>query len=314
MDCTYKTNRFKMPLLIIGGQTALHTTFYVAFYFMHEETNESYIWAMTRLKVLYSQLELSSPTTTVTDMDRGLMSAFELILPSTSHLLCIWHINKNVLAHCKKSFSTEAWEVFYGRWKSLIKADSEPNFEELWGQFRITYNRTHANLVKYLNATYISFRQRFVKCWTDRVRHIETTTTSRGEGGHAVLKRQLGTSNGDLKAAVDGVALLLTNELHNHLIAINSARIAILPTCANRFSNVWRVGSPRLHFEKFLVSTICWLINQRRSGPAPRSLLLSPACPVVTEFRNDCTMTVFCCWKMSILIGGWFRSNIVEFN
>ena len=139
--------------------------------------------------------------------------------------MCIWHINKNVLAHCKKSFSTEAWEVFYGRWKSLIKADSEPNFEEMVGQFRITYNRTHADLVKYLNATYISFRQRFVKCWTDRVRHFETTTTSRGEGGHdAVLKRQLGTSNGDLKAVVDGVALLLTNELHNHLIAINSAK------------------------------------------------------------------------------------------
>ena len=56
------------------------------------------------------------------------------------------------------------------------------------------------------------------------MRYFETTTTSRGEGGHAVLKRQLGTSNGDLKAVVEGVALLLTNELYNHLIAINSAK------------------------------------------------------------------------------------------
>ena len=89
MDCTYKTNRFKMPLLIIGGQAALHTTFYVAFCFMHEKTNESYIWAMTRLKVLYSQLELPSPTTTVTDMDRGLMSAIELIF----HLSVIYCVS-----------------------------------------------------------------------------------------------------------------------------------------------------------------------------------------------------------------------------
>lgn len=42
MNCTYKTNRFKMPLLVIGEQTALHINFYIAFCFMHEETTESY--------------------------------------------------------------------------------------------------------------------------------------------------------------------------------------------------------------------------------------------------------------------------------
>ena len=54
--------------------------------------------------------------------------------------------------------------------------------------------------------------------------HFDTTTTSRGEGSHAVLKRQLGSSTGDLKTVVDGINLLLINELHNYLITFNEAR------------------------------------------------------------------------------------------
>ena len=37
MNSTYKTNRYKMPLLVISGQTALNINFYVAFCFMAQE-------------------------------------------------------------------------------------------------------------------------------------------------------------------------------------------------------------------------------------------------------------------------------------
>ena len=59
------------------------------------------------------------------------------------------------------------------------------------------------------------------------ITHFETTTTSRGEGGHAVLKRQLGSSSGDLKTVVDGINLLLINELHNHLIRLDEAKVRL---------------------------------------------------------------------------------------
>jgi hypothetical protein len=38
MDCTYKTNRFHMPLLNIIGCTNLNRTFFIAFIFMSGET------------------------------------------------------------------------------------------------------------------------------------------------------------------------------------------------------------------------------------------------------------------------------------
>ena len=37
MDCTYKTNRYKMPLLDIVGVTALNTSFYVGFCFVFKD-------------------------------------------------------------------------------------------------------------------------------------------------------------------------------------------------------------------------------------------------------------------------------------
>jgi MULE transposase domain len=47
MDCTYKTNRFGMPLLDIVGITATNTTFYVGFAFPSDEKQPSYQFSST---------------------------------------------------------------------------------------------------------------------------------------------------------------------------------------------------------------------------------------------------------------------------
>jgi hypothetical protein len=46
LDCTYKTNQFKLPLLVIVGTTCLNTTFYVAFCFLAKEEAGDYVWAL----------------------------------------------------------------------------------------------------------------------------------------------------------------------------------------------------------------------------------------------------------------------------
>lgn len=57
------------------------------------------------------------------------------------------------------------------------------------------------------------------------VLHFETTITSWGEGGQAVLKQQLGSSFGDLKIIVNGINLLLINELQNYLIQFDEIKV-----------------------------------------------------------------------------------------
>ena len=46
MDCTYKTNRYKTPLLVITGSTAINSSFYIAFCFLAQEEKEDYMWAL----------------------------------------------------------------------------------------------------------------------------------------------------------------------------------------------------------------------------------------------------------------------------
>jgi hypothetical protein len=80
--------------------------------------------------------------------------------------------------------------------------------------------------MKYLINTYIiDFRHHFVKAYINQVLHFNTIITSRDEGGHAVLKRQLGSFIEDLKTMIDDIDLLLINELHNHLIALDETKV-----------------------------------------------------------------------------------------
>ncbi|KAK6936686.1 MULE transposase domain [Dillenia turbinata] len=46
MDCTYKINRYKMPLLEIIGITSFNTSFYSCFVFLSKERCEDYEWAL----------------------------------------------------------------------------------------------------------------------------------------------------------------------------------------------------------------------------------------------------------------------------
>ena len=113
MDCTYKTNKYKMPLLVIMGHTALSTSFYVGFAFLEGEEEEDFAWVLEQLKALYTSLGLKDPSVIVTDRDLGLMNAIKAQYPDVHNLLCIWHINKNVLKKCKKHFATQKeWETF----------------------------------------------------------------------------------------------------------------------------------------------------------------------------------------------------------
>jgi hypothetical protein len=155
------------------------------------------------------------------------MNDCRLIFSSINHLLCIWHINNNVLMNCKKSFiSKEAWDVFFAEWKTIMYASSDQEYRQLWDKFVDRYNLTQGECIDYLYDTYIrNYRRRFVKCYTNQVLHFDTTVTSRGEGGHAVLKRRLRSSMSDLKTMMNDINLMLVNEHHNYLIEMKKARM-----------------------------------------------------------------------------------------
>ena len=213
MDCTYKTNKYRMPLLIIMSHTALGTSFYIGFAFLEEE-EEDFKWVIQQLKALYASLGLKDPAVVITDRDLGLMNALKNEYPDVYHLLCIWHINKNVLKNCKRSFAYQKdWEDFLAAWYEVVCAHTIEACAEAWSSLKATYCHDYMEEVQYLWDTWVkNYKQRFCKAWTNEILHFNICTTSYVEGGHRVLKSMLKFSTGDLLSVVDCITDLLTKQ------------------------------------------------------------------------------------------------------
>lgn len=104
MDCTYKTNKFSMPLLHIVGINNCSKTFSIAFCFISQEQTRNYTWALQQLD---ETLDFQKPSVIVTDKEQALINAIEEVYPNSSHLLCLWHIFKNIQTNCCKHFKSE---------------------------------------------------------------------------------------------------------------------------------------------------------------------------------------------------------------
>ena len=107
INATNKTNKYKMPLIIISGIMPLNTSYYFAFAFISKETFEVYKWLLKCVKDLYEYLDIPDPDVILTNAQNNLIQTITIVYPLTSHLLCLWHINKNVVVHCKKWFDNE---------------------------------------------------------------------------------------------------------------------------------------------------------------------------------------------------------------
>jgi len=57
MDSTYKTNRYRLPLLEIVGVTSTGLTIYVAFILVEAERENNYVWALERLEGLFVRVD-----------------------------------------------------------------------------------------------------------------------------------------------------------------------------------------------------------------------------------------------------------------
>jgi histone-lysine N-methyltransferase SETD2 len=113
MNCTYKINKYKMSLLMICEQTKLHINFYLVFCFMIKKKMNNYYWVLKQLKALYARLKILMFIIFVIDMKKKLILARYLIFSNFNHLLCIWHINNNILMNCKKASSSKKIETIF---------------------------------------------------------------------------------------------------------------------------------------------------------------------------------------------------------
>ncbi|KAH7846079.1 hypothetical protein Vadar_009520 [Vaccinium darrowii] len=85
-------------------------TFSVAFGFMDGEKENNYTWVLDKLKDMMDPNSLLEVV--VTDMELALMNAIARVFSKDTHLLCRWHIDKNVFTKCRRKFDDKTWQQF----------------------------------------------------------------------------------------------------------------------------------------------------------------------------------------------------------
>ncbi|CEG46318.1 MULE transposase domain [Plasmopara halstedii] len=161
-----------------------------------EEKKKDYLWAIAKLLAIWTPD--ARPKVIVTDKELALMGALDEVMAGSANILCTWHINKNVLAKCKRMFSSgEEWDEFISQWNCLISSSSVDEYERQWKKFCTSISAS-AERSRLSIVTWLIHKERFINAWTSKHMHFGNTSTSRVEGSHAYIKKFLQTSTGDL--------------------------------------------------------------------------------------------------------------------
>jgi hypothetical protein len=149
------------------------------------------------------------------------MNGIKSVFTETKNLLCIWHVEKNILAHCRKYFSNEeTWAEFISSWSDCINSPTEADWNVVWGDFSSKYSQICPLAVTYVTEQWVSRKELIVRAFTDRYLHLGSRTTSRGEGNHFCVKRYINLARCDLLRVFQNISLMLETqftELQKHI-------------------------------------------------------------------------------------------------
>nr|UUW39089.1 putative transposase [Epichloe sp. LpTG-3]UUW39107.1 putative transposase [Epichloe sp. LpTG-3] len=105
-DNTYNTNRFKLPLFQVTGQTCLKSVYNAAFGLIDNERREGFQFLAEAVRELNDRHKIPLPNVVVTDYDQQMKAALESQYPESQQQICVQHINANVLLNAKRKWKS----------------------------------------------------------------------------------------------------------------------------------------------------------------------------------------------------------------
>ena len=121
LDTIYKINRFRMPLVNIIEMTEINGNFYTASVFLTGEKKNNYNIIFLNFKDLYDFWKLLYSLIFVTDIYKAEVKTLEKKFLKANYILCIFHINNNILVKLKSKIKVE-----YNR-ENGLNNDNEKN-------------------------------------------------------------------------------------------------------------------------------------------------------------------------------------------
>ncbi|POW14206.1 hypothetical protein PSHT_07468 [Puccinia striiformis] len=238
LDATYKTNRYKLPLLHVIGQTATNKSFAIAFCFLMYENNEGYLWAVNNLrKHVWNPNRI--PPVFISERETALRNALAQVFPNSKRHLCAWHICTNITTFCKRLFPSDmiAWQQFLDHWIRTASSKNVEIFEANLCELKQLISKRPA-VIKYLETCILPEKEHFVVAWASLFPHLRNLNTSRVESGHAFIKRFILNSTGDLLLVWKSLSNTVDHQITHVHASIGQDSIKMLTNIPRSFINL----------------------------------------------------------------------------
>ena len=209
-DNTFNTSAYDLKLGVFSTVDSNGKTRIVACALMRFEDSPSFEWVMIQFRSWLGTF----PAVVLTDGDLAIAKAVATVFPTSKHLLCVWHLARNIAKHIKGCFgatrrgvANKAWQAFYRAfWDILLKTDcgSIDDFEDEWFALRELLTETataspdvidHAFM--YLGGgrhdevgsfSIFDLRSRWAYRYTWSTFTLGANSTQRGEGVFSLIK------------------------------------------------------------------------------------------------------------------------------
>jgi histone-lysine N-methyltransferase SETD2 len=140
------------------------------------------------------------PELVLTNREQALMNGLNSVSPTTTHLLCTWHINKNLVSNGEKMIKNKKKEAeMIQNWNNIINITTTGNFRAGFDQFAGTYGEKFG---KYMRSNRLPVAEKYMNAWTMEFTHFDHWTTSQIKSSHSFVKSHLLGPNQSLNSTI----------------------------------------------------------------------------------------------------------------
>ncbi len=211
----------------------------------------------------------------MTNRDLRLINVSHSIFSVVRHFLCIWHVNKNVLTHCKFDFDIkEELKKFYSEWQAMMYAHITEINQEKWNKLQNDHYARHFEIINYLKNIWIrSFDRKIIKYYINKIRHFFFTTTSRSKSAHRVVKHNLRFPTDDSKIMMNNIEILLMNQRKKYAKKLDDAKMRVFfDLKISSFRDL--VSQVTFHALRIIFNQYCWIEKSDHSSVYTHSWII----------------------------------------
>ncbi|CAL9007765.1 unnamed protein product [Prunus brigantina] len=175
-DTTYLTNKYDMPFAPFVGVNHHGQSILLGCGLISSEDTNAFIWLF---KSWLACMHEHAPRGIITDQDKAMKNAIEIIFPNTRHRWCLWHIMNKFPSKLNRYNQYES--IMYALQSTVYGSLEKVEFEEGWGEIIEKYELQDN---EWLAGLY-NERQRWVPCFVKDSFWAGMSTTQRSESMNA---------------------------------------------------------------------------------------------------------------------------------